>query len=460
MKSSYPLVALLSGSLLYLRFPDLYVGFVWWIWLLTPGLRRLVDYHQGWDPQSVMMLAPFLVTLLVSFSFLKHLPKLQLPRYLPFGLILLSLLYGYVVGVVKVGVPAATFALLDWSVPTLFAFYLAVDWRRYAVYRGVIRRVFAWGVLLLGGYGLIQYLAPLPWDRYWMLNAPIASIGLPEPFEVRVYSTLNSPGPFAIFVMAGLLLLLSGGDRLRWPASAAGLVALLLSLVRSAWGGWLVGLLYVAARTRRLRLRLLLALAATITFTMPLLLLGPVADTVGSRISTLSNPGEDTSFAARAEFYSEFAPKAFLAPLGAGMGGTGLATKLSDSGGELGELANFDSGIMNIPFTLGWPGTLLYVGALALLLRRAFGGGVHSDPFTTASQGIVLAVLAQLVFDDFLVGVTGMVFWSFLGLALAARFRREAGGERDPVGTLPATPARRPSPAVVGPAGSRDERSS
>lgn len=455
VKVSYPLLALLSGSLLYLRFPILYVGFVWWVWLLTPGMRRLVDYYQGWDPQNVMMLAPFLVTLLVSFSLLKHLPKLQLQRYLPFGLVLASLLYGYAVGVMRGTVPAATFALLDWLVPALFAFYLAVNWRRYALYREVVRRVFTWGVVLLGCYGLVQYLNPLPWDRYWMLSAPIESIGLPEPFGVRVFSTLNSPGPFAVFVMAGLLLLLNGRGSLRWPASAAGLVVLLLSLVRSAWGGWIVGFLYVAARTRRLRLRLLLALAATIAVAAPLLLLGPVAETVGSRVSTLSDPGEDTSFAARAEFYSEFAPRAFLAPVGEGMGGTGLATKLSGTGGELGELGNFDSGVMNIPLTLGWPGTVFYVGALALLLQRALGGGRRPDPFATASQGIVLAILAQLVFDDFLVGVTGMVFWSFLGFSLAARSYHTAREEK-----AAAAPARRSPSVAARPASAHGEAAS
>lgn len=421
VKLAYPMIALLSGSLLYWRRPTLYVGFAWWVWLLTPGVRRLIDYHQGWDPQNVVMLAPFLVTSLTSFTLLKHSPKLQLARYAPFGLVLLGLLYGYAVGVLNVGPSAATFDLLNWLVPVLLAFYLTVNWRDYPGYRETVRRVFTWGALLLGGYGLIQYFSPPPWDRYWMLSAPIGSIGLPEPFGVRVFSTLNSSGPFAVVIMAALLLLLTGQGPTRWPAALVGLVGFLLSLVRSAWGGWILGALFIASRMGRPRLRLLGALAVTALVAVALLSFGPLADTVGSRLQSLTDLDEDTSLTQRLEFYADFAPQAFLTPLGDGMGSTGLATKLSTSGGDLGELGDFDSGIMTIPFVLGWPGTVLYAGGLALLLLPALRGGSSPDPFATASQGIVLAVLAQLVFDDFLVGVTGAVFWTFLGLSLASK---------------------------------------
>ena len=113
------------------------------------------------------------------------------------------------------------------------------------------------------------------------------------------------------------------------------------------------------------------------------------------------------------------------------MGTTGVATKLGTAGGELGELGNFDSGIMNITFVLGWPGSLLYVGGLAWLLLYALRGGASQlDLFAAASRGISIAVLAQLVFVNTLIGVSGMVFWSFLGLYLMAQKYR-SGMEND-----------------------------
>src|SRR5215208_7879858 len=46
----YPLAACAVGGLLYWRYPTLYLGFAWWIWFLTPEVRRLVDYEHGWNP--------------------------------------------------------------------------------------------------------------------------------------------------------------------------------------------------------------------------------------------------------------------------------------------------------------------------------------------------------------------------------------------------------------------------
>lgn len=428
----YPAAALLVGTLLYRRNPPLYLGFTWWIWLLTPEVRRLIDYRSGWDATNPVMLAPFVVAVPIFFTLLRHSPKLQLPFYLPMGLVFFGLLYGYGVGVLRAGPAAATYDLLNWLVPAVFVFYFAVHWRRYPQYRRTLRLVFAWGVLLLGLYGLWQFASPPPWDRYWMESAPIDSIGYPEPFQVRVYSTLNSPGPFAVVMMTGLLLLLGWGSRLRWPTVGAGMASFLLSLVRSAWGGWIVGVLFVVTRSQRLRGRLLVTLLAVMTLALPLLSVGPLADSIGTRLGTLTDLGQDTSLRARLQFYADFAPQAFLTPLGDGLGGTGLSTKLGGSGEELGELGNFDSGVMNIPFVLGWPGTLLYGGGLTWLVFRALGGGpAQRDPFVVTSGGIVVAVLAQLVFANFLLGVTGLVFWSFLGLSLAARLYYRAYPEED-----------------------------
>jgi hypothetical protein len=275
----------------------------------------------------------------------------------------------------------------------------------------------------MGLYGLLQYFDPPVWDRYWMESAPISSIDTPEPFEVRVFSTMNSPGPFSFVMMAGLLLTLSGGGLLRWPAAVVGYASFLLSLVRSAWGGWITRLLFMIAQRGRFRLRLTATVLVMGLIAWPLLSVGPIAETVDERLQTLTELEEDASFNARLSFYAEFAPTSFFSPVGAGLGSTGLATKLGTAEGELGEFAIFDSGLMNIPFVLGWPGALLYVAGLVWLLSCALRGGrSRSDLFAAASRGIVVAMLAQLVFVNALVGSSGgIVFWCFLGLSLAAQ---------------------------------------
>lgn len=256
-----------------------------------------------------------------------------------------------------------------------------------------------------------------------MLSAPITSIGAPEPLEVRLFSTLNSPQPFGVVMMVGLLLLLfTGRGLLRWPAAAVGYASFFLSLVRTAWGGWLVALLFVFTQGIRFRPRLLVTLAATALVSLPLLVVGPVADTVNSRLQTLTELGQDNSFQARVEFYTQFMPHAFLNPVGRGLGSTGLGTKLSAGEkeiGELGDYAAFDSGVMEIPFILGWPGAMLYMGGLIWLLFYAFRNSNSEDTFAAVSRGILIALLAMLLSDDTTSGLPGMLFWSFLGLAMA-----------------------------------------
>jgi len=440
----YPAATLVVGALLYWHRPALYLGFTWWLWFLTPEVRRLVDYQQGWNPVNPIMLAPYLVAGLASFALLYHLPKLQLSRLFPFGLIFLGLFYAYGVGAYRSGTLNATYDLLSWAVPVLFAFYLAVHWHAYADHRRAIQRTFVWGILVMGLYGLVQYFNPPAWDRYWMENAPMGSIGYPEPFEVRVFSTSNSPGTFAYIMMAGLLLTLSGGGLLRWPAAVAGYASFLLSLLRAAWGGWIMGLLFMIAQRGRFRLRLTATVLVMGLIAWPLVTFGPIAETVDERLQTVTELEEDTSFNQRLAFYAEFAPTAFFNPEGEGLGSTGLATKLSTAGGELGQFADFDSGLMNIPFVLGWPGALLYVTGLVWLLSYALRSGRSgSDLFAAASRGIVVAMLTQLVFVNALVGLSaGMVFWSFLGSSLAARSYHAKADDDRTTGEI--VPAHRP----------------
>jgi hypothetical protein len=328
----YLATTLAVGMLLYQRRPGMYIGFTWWLWFITPEVRRLVDYLQGWNPVNPITLAPYLVAALTVFTLVFHLPKLGLKRFVPFVMIFLGLFYAYAVGVYRTGVFSATYELVEWSVPVVFAFHLIVYWRRYPEYRQSVQRTFLWGVLVIGVYGLIQFFYPPPWDRYWMINSGMISVGDPVQFEVRVFSTLNSPSPFGAVMMAGLLLLLSGGGLLRWPVSAVGYTSLLLSLSRQSWGGWLVGLLFIIVRRGRSSLGVLVTLVVMTLVALPLLTVGPVAERINERLETLTAIQQDRSFQTRSELYSDLLPRAFFNPVGQGLGSTGLGSKLSTDG--------------------------------------------------------------------------------------------------------------------------------
>ncbi|MGQ7365911.1 hypothetical protein ACTGWM_10080, partial [Streptococcus suis] len=75
-----------------------------------------------------------------------------------------------------------------------------------------------------------------------MRGSALESIGAPIPRMVRVFSTLNSPGPYAQFVSASALIAIATRSRIRWGSIVFSLIGLLLSLVRAAWGSWAIAL--------------------------------------------------------------------------------------------------------------------------------------------------------------------------------------------------------------------------
>ena len=422
----FPVMAVGVGVLwLWLR-PVGYLSYTWWLWFLTPEVRRLVDNETGYTEASLIMVAPFLVACLAAvpiFFNLHYFPR----RYrLPFALILMSLLYGYGVGVLLGSVFSATFDLLNWLAPVVIGAYLLVTPHLFEKQKRAVQQTFVWGVLVMGLYGLYQFLVMPVWDAYWMANADMGSIGTPNPFDVRVFSTLNSPGPFATVVMAGLLLLLRMPGTLRWGAAAVGFASFLLSLVRSAWGGWVVGLLVLAAQLpTKERARLVLTLAVVGVAALPLLRIGPVAESVNTRFESLEDISSDTSFNARISLYTDMATFIVRNPLGLGLGSTGVATDLSGDGGVI----DLDSGVIAVPYTFGMLGTLYYAGGVLWLFGAALVRMRRLGAFGTTCFSIAVAGLSQVVFGNAWVGVTGVVIWFFLCFTLSA-YEFERASER------------------------------
>ena len=416
---AYPAAGLFIAGMLYAARPALYVGFVWWIWFITPFIRRVIDYQIGYTSLSLVMLTPFLATSFAFFTVLRYGKLLKERAFAPFALAMLGVTYGYVVGVVRAGVAGATFDLITWFAPICFGFHVIVFWREYPVYRQVVRSTFMWGVLVMGAYGIIQFFALPAWDARWMVDSGMNSIGRPEPFEVRIFGTLNSPGPYSLALMAGILLLFDARGLLPRFATVPAFGAFLLARVRSAWAGWVIVLAFMVWRLRGpMRARLLVVLVAGLVLSLPLLMQGPVAETVGGRLETLGNLDEDNSMQARTALYSVALDKALLNPIGSGLGSVGRAVKLGSDG-----VASFDSGILAIPFTLGWPGTLAYMGGVLWLLVRIVRIRERDlDQFAVICAGLAGALIVMLIISNSFSGFRGLVFWCFAALAAAAQF--------------------------------------
>lgn len=415
----YPVAALVAAALLLWRKPTLYLGYMWWVWFLTPEVRRVVDLSVGYTEASLVMLAPYLVTGVALGAVLMNLHRLGRAARLAFAFIAMGLLYAYAVGVLHNGPLAATFDLLNWGAPVISSAYVLTHYHHAEAFRSVVQRTFMWGLLVMGLYGLVQYFYLPAWDGYWMDNAPLFSIGISEPLEVRVFSTLNAPNPFAIVLMAGLLLTFSARGALRAFGAAAGFIGFGLSAVRAAWGGWVVGLLVISLNLPlRLRVRLLGSITFIGILIVPLFSVEPISELVGQRLETVTDLENDVSFNARLALYADL-PN-FIAGnlLGQGLGATGVATQLNANDNEL---LNLDSGIIAVLYAFGLFGTIYFVGGAFVLFIRAIALGVRSHDLTnTAYAGITVAALSQFALSNTWVGVTGMVVWFFPSLCLAS----------------------------------------
>jgi hypothetical protein len=407
-------VAVMVAYLLSRTRPLAAIEFALWVWLLGPQVRRAVDYATSYhDPSVVMIAAP-----LASLVLLPRVRELRwnglLRSVRPLLIAAMAVVIGYGVGAVRVGLRPATAALLVWLVPLLFGLQLIVVGRDIDELHDTVDRVIVWGTLILGVYGIVQFYFVPGWDAFWMDNVPMASIGTPEPFEVRVFSTLNSPGPMATFLAAAVLFLTSSRHRLRLAAQIAGYVCLALSVVRSAWLACAVGLLVILAVGRpRAKTTALLAIGV-VTVGM-LQISGPVQTAVADRIDQSREGRQDDSFAARSALYNEMIPTLFDNVVGQGLGASGVSSRLSAEGGGL---ADLDSGLIDFAYSLGLPAALLALGALTLGGLELARAGLRRNVLPAGLVAAFLSIFVQMLGGNTLTGIGGVMFFVLWAVGL------------------------------------------
>lgn len=404
---TFPIVTLAVGILLYFRYPLIYNSFSWWIWLLAPLVRRLIDYRSSYTEPSPILLAPFLVSSVTIITFFKYLPKINYPGSFPFMVTATGIFYAFLMGLLNKSIVEAGVGLLKWLVPVIFGFYLFVNWRNYPAYRRNLEQTLIWGAMITSIYGIIQFLVAPEWDTTWMIDSNmITSQGDPEPLKLRIWSTLDSGEPFAAFLAAALLLLLVSQNFLKTPAMVVSFLAFLLTTVRSAWGAWLVGLLTLSTSLQgKQKKRLLITIAAIAILLVPLTRIEPFSNPIDERLATFQDIQEDGSALDRQNTYEEQLGVALTTFFGSGIGGVG-----------------FDSSFLNLLIQFGWFGTIFYAVGLLLLvysLFQHFRGS--STPFIVAARAIVISCLIRLPVNVPIIEISGMLLWSFLGMGMAAK---------------------------------------
>ncbi len=429
LRLAFPAGALLVSIFLYFKSPTLYIGFVWWLWFLSPLIRRLIDFQIGWQDPNVVLLAPFLATSVTLITFVQYLPKLHVLKGLPFLWSLVAVIYALLVGLIYYPPTAIVIPFLNWVTPIAFGFYLFINWRNYVAYCRVFQQTFLWGTIVMGAYGVWQFLTAPEWDKFWLVNSKALAFGKPAPLEMRVWSTMHSPGPFAVVMMAGLFLLLHNRKKVVLPAAILGYLTFLLSQVRAVWLGWAIGLfLLIISLKPHLKIRLFITLIVMALCIVPLVTLEPYSEVITARLESFSTLTSDGSYQDRTGGYDELFNYAVAQVLGKGLG---YVIEIDSFGAN-------DSGILTLFLTLGWFGTILYLSGLVLLLARTFQKNkTKSDPLFNVFRSISVGVVAQLGLGTAMLGVSGMVLWGFLGIALAGRqYSQSALSEL----TVPAVP--------------------
>jgi len=405
----FPLGSFVVGWFLYFRYPFLYIGFVWWLIFLTPLIRRLADFRAGaFTDSNPILLAPSLAIIIAAHTMYFNLSKSKEQGTIPFVLAVVSVIYGYCVGLLNATPVKATLSCLGWITPIIFGYHLYINWRRYPEYSKTIQKVFLWGSLIVGAYGVYQYVVAPEWDRLWLVGSGMdSSAGSPVPYGMRVWSTLNSPGPFADMMATALLVLFSCRSSLITPAAVLGILSFLFSAVRTGWLGWLGGMVFfISSLKPKQQFRLVLTFLILSALIIPLTTIEPFSGNIATRFNTLGDLQNDNSAQVRQGIYQRFFEKGIFNLIGDGLG-------VNDT---------VDAGILSFILDLGWIGTLPYLGSLLLGGVLLFTNlGKYSDLFINISCAVLIKSIAFFLAARATAGIHGIIIWMFLSMGLAGQ---------------------------------------
>ena len=422
--ATFPLASIALGWLLYRRYPLFYSSFVWWLWFYSPMIRRIIDFRCGYFTVGPWTLTPIVVTAMSILTLCKYLPKAHKLRGIPFVLAAASCVYGFLIHLTREGLTdfdnIFVAVTLGWLGPIAFGFHLLTYWRDYPSYRQNIQRTFLWGVLSMGCYGIVQYVFAPPWDAFYLKTEQAAgqalSYGVPEPFGIRVFSSMDAPQVFATTIGTGLILLfcIRGSHKL-W-ATGFGYLSFLLSLARSGWLSWsFSALIFFSTLKFNLKIRMLIGVVMTVLIIYPITTVEPFSSAIGERIESLADTEGDGSLRSRQGAFNLLIGYALVEFVGYGLKSPVTPDVVVNKGYILG-----DNGIIVLLFALGWIGAGPYILSLALsIFQIQQACQKNKDLILYASYAIVLGQLSQIYFKNIFHGGMAMILWGFIGIGMS-----------------------------------------
>ncbi|WP_307558521.1 O-antigen ligase family protein [Paenibacillus sp. V4I7] len=401
------------------------IPYILLVWVICPEIRRIQDWMEGtYHSVSLLSIAPLLTSAVVIIPILSKLHQMdsRINKLLLYMAIVL--LYGSLIGLTKNG-SGALYDLANYFIPLLLIPYAALSkFDSKALDRLLI--AFSNTAILIAVYGIIQYVLVPPWDAFWMNHVEMTSIGKPLPLEIRVFSTLNSPGPAGTYLASALAPMILD-KRWRGPLGWIGVilvtVGLLITLVRSAWVMLFIDIvIYTAVSAGRQKWKLIAQLTAVIGAMYVIIPKLPGAQGLVERLNTMTAIQDDHSYNERLDFFHTVFPILFAKPQGLGLGSIGVGTKLSN-GGALGEYGIFDNGFVAMFLTFGILGGLLFFWVLWLVTRFLLSQKKHTGGLNLYSKIALSALLGSiicLVFENGYTGLKGFLLWMVVGVGIMA----------------------------------------
>lgn len=380
--------------------------------LLTfaPMARRIVDLSIGYDDSSLMLVGPL-------FALLAPVPQLRRllegnqslgSQSTPMLIVAGCIVYVTMLTVFQGEWMQAASGVLKWGVPMLYAAAIGLSADRDEMVQAAAS-AFVVILPITGVIGLVQYVDPQPWDRYWMQFAPIMSAGQPIPFGVRTFSSMNGPASFATFTAVGLLLVCFLRPRafallLAIPAA----LAFFLSLYRTAWMMLALGIVFclMFATTRVRAGIILLGLVAAVVIAA---VATPFGEVIADRLGTLTEVSGDDSAEERLDQFVMLWNMSDSSLFGSGF--------TTSDVGTAGAMA-IDGMIIACWLMMGLVVGMICLSALVWTAVNAIGAAWR-DPRPEAIMvgALGCTALLQLPLANLTAGEFGFLFWTFAVLA-------------------------------------------
>ena len=412
------LLIILPGILLAIRGSNYIVDYTILVFVFNREIRRLVDYHnQQFNPFSLISVTPVLMLGLLFVAFIWNFGVLG-PRPRQIFLLLFGAIgYGMCVGLVKNGAACifqgaeylATIGMMGYAAVCPADDKTADRWIKTAGVAAVLAALYGW----------YQYWTIPDWDAFWVKEVGfVGYLGLLEPFQIYVFSTFAERGVCAAYMgLVAFPMLVSKRWKIGFglPEAILVLSCIFLTMARSGIVVALLGVVLFPILNKGKnsgRIAIIAALACVVLLAASSRI--PGADRIVARFQTLTNIQDDDSFQGRLN-NSQTWPLLVNNPLGFGIGSSGMSERISGQNFGI----SSDNGWMQVATSLGFPGFLLFLAALALiwnyfsLLERV---GVRDDYLGLGKTFFVVSLVFMWVNNLF---IDFGVMWLVLGRVLS-----------------------------------------